>query len=550
MGGSNVKALQEDVLDEPGVASQSIADPDERDDVVDIQMDNVVSKLQYKSLATKVDVTGAIGREGDVIMLSPEVCALNKEEEEEGCIFLLLTLKRSRIQEYPLPSYIASEVEAKVPSQMLVSVVKELGDSVSNSSDAISDSSAGLKEDDTRGSALTITPVPPPHPPGAAAASPAVRRHKPAAQSTPRAHGGREGDRESTVLPVKKDGFSMQSFLEKYANNTNTTAPAAAAERNIVTHTFTATPFKKQEHKEDNDQSPIHVPDSLRTNRSPSPPPLTDPPTTAASPGVGGGSAGRRSTHFVSSRRHTKADRVSAKLQSQDDALIRGLLKLHAEAVGLPVKGVDSDVDSDGVSGDELGDGGDCVLYLSDDSSTNEELYQKSLLKLSPVSSGALSSNQASGRKQGGGGEKERLSFRLMNDDDFDSEDDDEEEESDEEEEEEEEESDEEEEGSEEEGSVGGGAIESGMSMGMKDLLQFSCSLVDVDEFAPPPASSTRPPTGLKRGRLRGPHNTNEGSVGLSDDEDDAENYNKRVGKSERLRMQATIAMSLRPGLA
>ena len=251
-----MKAQQEDVVDKPTSSEKETGSGGATklkrvdDDVVDFQMDDVVSKLQHKNLSTKVDVKGAIGREGDVIVLRPrhrrvsmiiteggestndvarkrartrseDISEEDYEKENEEMVEyprLMVSVYRSQVQGYLLPSYTASEVQAKVPSRMLVTVVKELRDERARSSTATTtatttenttttrpdigtDASAMLKEDDI--SPPTHTPAPPSSSSTTSFPSPIRRRYVP-----------------ERTLPPSKDEFSIQSFLEKYAAKT------------------------------------------------------------------------------------------------------------------------------------------------------------------------------------------------------------------------------------------------------------------------------------------------------------------------------------------
>jgi hypothetical protein len=344
----------------------------------------------------------------------------------------------------------------------------------------------------------------------------------------------------------------MNSFVEKYsAKRSNQYGEFADKHLRIITST--------SKNQEDN---------SYERDVSVSPSALLRDEVSLDTTGAGaGGSAmilftkSKASVHLASTRRYTQADRDVAKKVSQDDALIRSLLKMHAEAVGLPVR--EDALDSDNSDEEDQDGHGDHDMYLSDDSSTNDDMYQTSLLQHSPIK------QQASSREHG---EKKEVTstFRLMNDDDFDDDEEYEseseyetdtgesgsegEEESDKEEEEEEEESPgrrahhaqkhppEEPKQEEYEYEKGEGeAINRGVSMDMKDLLQFSCSLVeDMDalSFVHVPEWDVSSRHHRKHGRTH----TDEGSVVLSDDEDNSENYNKRVEKNERLAQQSTLS--------
>ena len=266
----------------------------------------------------------------------------------------------------------------------------------------------------------------------------------------------------------------------------------------------------------------------------------------------------RRGT-IVAPRPHRAAARAAARAvaaqqesPNTDAVLIRSLLKMHAEAVGLPVqRHTAGDMDSEDEQDHEGFDRDN--IYLSDDSSINSDMYQRSLLQQSPGHKESYPSRK--------GTKKDGPSFRLMTDDDFE---DDDEYESGSETDEDSSETDESGDSDSDSDSDDSGlhptqkrttdlrqdsvelpVISCGVSMDMKDLLQFSCSLTDV-AAAPSlhvpewdPARGQRGEKKTYQKKKRRPPITKDGSVVLSDEEDNMlENYNKRIEKNERIAQQ------------
>mmetsp|Transcript_25178 Transcript_25178/g.42481 ORF Transcript_25178/g.42481 Transcript_25178/m.42481 type:complete len:500 (+) Transcript_25178:118-1617(+) len=494
MGGSNVKSLKDD--DQQNHLNENTHNHDTEhtpghneediDDVVDFQMDGVVSKLQHKQLVTKVDVKGAIGREGDVINLRPDAEVLN-DEEKDVQTFLAVELVRSQVQQYVLPPYITSEVQAKVPSQMIATVVKDLRLETKKSS-------VDSKEDGIRTSEATI-------------AMDLMELTASPTSKKPRKSRGRAQE-VTSITPAPKDEFTVKTFIEKYSMKGSEPIEPAVRSLNILVP-FSDSVVSTSGTNLDSVRFRVNSPQQQEVERGDKDQKIASQRTT--------------SLGMLSSRHRVKADNFEAAEALKNDALIRKLLTLHAQEVGLPVP-KEKDSDSDDSDAEDVGEDKQ-TLYLSDDSST-EELYQKSLLEFSPVNSAVLlkAPGKSSKSKKRGPG------YRLMNDDDFDDDDDDSDDNSDSDSDSDEEsESDVDYTDSDAKGytdrdddsedlsrninqsDIEAEPLDAGVSMNMKDLLQFSCSCVDVRMLP-----------------------NKNASVVLSDDEDEEEKPTRRKSKKKR----------------
>lgn len=321
----------------------------------------------------------------------------------------------------------------------------------------------------------------------------------------------------TNIIPPSKDEFTVRTFVEKYSAKGSEPIEPAVRSLNISIpslDTLMSSPGTNIDSVRNRASSPQQQEENERNERSQ----------------VQDNASQRKTTlGMLSSRHRMKRDNFQAAETLKEDALIHKLLTLHAKEVGLPTPKElhsDSDESEDNDFGEDKH-----TLYISDDSST-EELYQKSLLEFSPVNSAVLLKpprKSSISKKRGPG-------YRLMNDDDFD---DDDEEHSDDSSEDSDIDSDEESESDEEYTDsdakgytdrdddsenpsqdfdpLDSEPLDAGVSMDMKDLLQFSCSCVDVRMIP-----------------------SKNASVVLSDDEDDDGAKPSRKGLSKKRYMEGT----------
>ena len=423
----------------------------------------------------------------------------DKGDDDGGCLVrMIVSVLVSQTQEYSLPLHKTSEVRAKIPYEMLVTVSKVIDKNNVSSRrlSKINTDGAMKKEDEYRQPTNVKTYAKQNfHNPGNSAAS-------------------------------NKDEFTVNTFVEKHCTR------VYKDEDSIMSFLNEST---KRLKKKDGEVSEFHSPPIVNfsdvNNTSLS---YVENNDTFLYEGGESPSRDQKSTTLTMSSRHVDSNhRAASKKLLEEDKLVSNLLKIHAKAVGLPLP-CNSDGESDFSDDDNNGVGSsETILSLSDESSTNDELYEQSRLRLSPVDPSAFSSRKQSSLCS----EKEKPEFRLMTDDDFDDDN--------------------------HERDFHNDSISSeltvetsnefhfpskslsshshiykpictGIEMDKKHLLQFSCSLADDGVAFMSESNCKKPNIFGKRGGGGVNQNMND-SIALSDDEDASEDYKKRIERNERL---------------